>query len=194
MEIQTLCGKRVRHKKLSEPRPCIREQGHSSKCSPDLLGLRFTHLTVISQGEFLPYAYKGCKKFFTWNCIDESGRVRNNIPSHTLLFGSSRGVKNPRGTGSTHQGYRFIPHNKKCRPEHRVVMEKILGRPLTSKEQVHHGPKGRACNTPDNLSIRLVGQHPKGHSEQELANWLRSLGWIINPPARLKGTTHEWAI
>jgi hypothetical protein len=32
----------------------------------------------------------------------------------------------------------------------------------------------------------LVGKHPKGHSAEELADWLRSLGWAVTPPQRVQ--------
>lgn len=83
-------------------------------------------------------------------------------------------------------GYRKITVNGKGVFEHRHVMAQSIGRPLRRNEQVHHGPRGRAYNDPTNLSIRLTGNHPNGHNEQELADWLRSIGWTVKPPARLE--------
>ncbi len=39
-------------------------------------------------------------------------------------------------------------------PEHRLVMAQKLGRPLTSKETVHHKDGDRKNNDPDNLQLR----------------------------------------
>jgi hypothetical protein len=111
----------------------------------------------------------------------------HTVAGSKLITGEIKGKNASPGMGCLlSTGYRLISHQKKQVLEHRVVMEKLLGRPLQPNETVHHGPRGRACNDPDNLSIRLKGNHPAGHSEQELANWLRSLGWKLIPPKRMQ--------
>lgn len=44
--------------------------------------------------------------------------------------------------------------------EHRLVMARVLGRPLTEKETVHHIDNERANNAPENLQLRH-GRHGK---------------------------------
>lgn len=59
------------------------------------------------------------------------------------------------------QGYVVVRVDKKYILEHRHVMEQILGRPLTEKEEVHHRDANRQNNAPENLELRS-GPHGSG--------------------------------
>lgn len=60
--------------------------------------------------------------------------------------------------------------------EHRLVMEKVLGRYLVPGEIVHHKDSDRANNDPDNLELRTRRTHPPGgkftkaHAEKALGH------------------------
>ena len=182
------CTKRIKKMRMTEPRECVLSAGHGGSHSPDLTGLWFTHLYVIHQGKSKRHAHG---MMTTWDCIDRMGHPHPGVLASHLFNGSSRGLRAPDGWGSLNRnGYRVVTIEGKEVLEHRYVVSKILGRPLLRTEQVHHGPKGKACNDPDNLTLRLVGQHT-GHSIDELVDWLRSLGCQVLVPTKLKTISSE---
>lgn len=84
-----------------------------------------------------------------------------------------RGPKNPswKGGRTKHsKGYVLIlcPGHKRadCRgyvPEHVLVAEQMLGRPLKKNERVHHKNKKRDDNRPENLQVMTVREHQQLH-------------------------------
>ena len=51
--------------------------------------------------------------------------------------------------------------------EHRIVMERIIGRPLLPREVVHHLNHDKADNRPENLELMAWGEHTRHHCEGE---------------------------
>lgn len=87
------------------------------------------------------------------------------------------GDKNPRWKGGKHyreDGYILIrigiisskTKGTKYKLEHRIVMEKKLGRPLLRTEVVHHKDGNPSNNHPDNLEIITQSEHAKIHYKE----------------------------
>jgi hypothetical protein len=58
--------------------------------------------------------------------------------------------------------------------EHRLVMERLLGRELLPTESVHHINGHRTDNRPDNLELWITHQ-PKGQRVQDVVAWAREV-------------------
>lgn len=81
--------------------------------------------------------------------------------------GRRRGARGTRYV-RTSDGYRIVKDaGGKPRPEHRLIMEAMLGRPLLPEETVHHKNGQRADNRPANLELWL-GRQPKGQRVEDL--------------------------
>lgn len=75
--------------------------------------------------------------------------------------GQAESVRAAFGTGSIRRdGYRIIRHNGVTTFEHRVVLEGVLGRPMTATETAHHKDGNRSNNDPANLELWDRAQPP----------------------------------
>lgn len=79
---------------------------------------------------------------------------RNGEPVRTKIF---VGIYIKDGYRYVHVGYRHYE------PEHRVVMERFLGRKLTPEEHIHHIDGDTLNNSPSNLQIVSRSEHLKIH-------------------------------
>ena len=82
----------------------------------------------------------------------------------------------PPGSGTiNNHGYKMIATaGGRARPEHRVIMESIIGRPLVAGENVHHINGVRDDNRPENLEL-WVSSQPSGQRVPDLLAWAHEI-------------------
>lgn len=88
---------------------------------------------------------------------------KNNLPHY-------QGEKNPAWKGGKFQraeGYIMIwnPEKQDYELEHRMVVEKYLGRKLKTTEQIHHKNGNKSDNRIENLEIKSISEHAKIHAK-----------------------------
>ncbi len=72
------------------------------------------------------------------------------------------------------EGYRLIPVGGIPVREHRLVMERVLGRPLRPDESVHHKNGDRADNRESNLELWSRYQ-PAGQRVEDKVRWAQEI-------------------
>lgn len=89
--------------------------------------------------------------------------------------GSPTGYQRSRnGSGADRNGYRVCSVNGKQVLEHRIVMERMIGRPLRKDESVHHKNGVRHDNRERNLELWSRSQ-PSGQRVEDKLAWAREI-------------------
>jgi hypothetical protein len=100
------------------------------------------------------------------------------------MTSARRGPAHPnyKGGWTNSRGYHIVRHNGKDVGEHRVVMERLLGRPLFEDESVHHINGDRTDNRAENLELWSTS-HPAGQRVSQKTAWAAAWLHRHNPGA-----------
>jgi hypothetical protein len=133
-----------------------------------------------------------------WSCLCDCGRRREFVLGAALKnktstsCGCSRADRlralcgtrhhNWKGGSINHDGYRIVYFSGESFLEHRVVMERVLGRKLLEGETVHHKNGIKLDNRPENLEL-WASHHHSGQRIPDLVAWAKEILRRYEPEA-----------
>lgn len=155
--------------------------GHKRFCS------RSCHVNSMTLVSPLRQCEHCGRDFATARMPNKNGQRTGNLSKQRFCGARCRNLARPafRPYIDRH-GYRVLRKSRGADApqvyEHRVVMEKIIGRPLRSEETVHHRDGNRSNNEPENLEL-WSSRHGKGQRIEDKIAFAKSLledyGYVV---------------
>lgn len=114
-----------------------------------------------------------CKKeFYQWPSRTKQGIVCCSRKCSGINRSGEKNHNYKRGYQISEWGYKQLYHEGKKVYEHRLVMEKHLGRKLKRGEEVHHINGNKLDNRIENLELLTIEEHKKHHRDPKTGRFV----------------------
>lgn len=115
--------------------------------------------------------YRECVKCGKSFYVRRSQDRRGYVTKFCSRLCNRKDTSIPIGRYISYDGYWVISQGKNRQfKEHRLVMEKVLGRPLLFSEIVHHKNYNKLDNRPENLEVMTRAEHNREHGQFSAKN------------------------